>query len=76
MANTVPANRPDLVVRFLHEDAIQSQKKDFPSGVDFIDVTARNETVEKARGKPNMLQLQIHDPGMIIHFKDLRLKRL
>ena len=23
-----------------------------------------------------MLQLQLHDPGMVVHFKDLRLKRL
>ena len=68
MADTVAANHPELVVRFFHEDAIRSQKKDFLSGVDFIDVTARNETVEKAKGKPNMLQLQVQPSyGLTIH---------
>jgi len=28
------------------------------------------------RLKKGMIQLQLHDPGMIVHFKDLRLKIL
>ena len=35
------------------------------------------EHLSKEQRLPSgMLQLQIHDPGMIVHFKDLRLKRL
>ena len=65
---SIPANHPDLVVRFFHEDAIKSQKKEFLSGVDFIDITARSETVENAKGKPYMLQLQIQPSyGLTIH---------
>ena len=60
--NVVSSNHPELAVRFFHEDAIQSGKQDFLSGVDFIDVTARNETVEKAKGKPKPIELHAHDP--------------
>jgi len=59
------ANVPGVQVRFHHEDSLQSGKSYYLPKVDFIDLNPRAETVPTARGKPNMLQLQIQ-PGYAV----------
>ena len=58
-ATAVSAADPEVTVRFVHEDAISSGQKEWLSGVDFIDLQPCSEEISKARGKANMLQLQL-----------------
>ena len=57
-ADAVSAADPEVTVRFVHEDAIASGQQEWLSGVDFIDLQPGTEEIPRARGKPNMLQLQ------------------
>ena len=58
-ADAISAADPEVTVRFVHEDAVASGQQQWLSGVDFIDLQPGTEEVPQARGKPNMLQLQV-----------------
>ena len=55
----VTAGDAEVMVRFVHEHALREDRREWVSGVDFIDITPRSEEVPKAKGKPQMTQLQV-----------------
>ena len=55
----VTAGDGEVMVRFVHEHSLREDRREWVSGIDFIDITPRSEEVPKAKGKPQMTQLQI-----------------
>ena len=58
-APTVNATDAEVMVRFVHEHALRDSRRNWMSGIDFIDIMPRSEEVPKAKGKPRMTQLQV-----------------
>ena len=58
-APTVNATDAEVMVRFVHEHALRDSRRNWVSGIDFIDIMPRSEEVPKAKGKPRMTQLQV-----------------
>ena len=46
----VTAGDAEVMVRFVHEHALREDRREWVSGVDFIDITPRSEEVPKAKG--------------------------
>ena len=55
----ITAGDAEVMVRFVHEHALHESRREWVSGVGFIDITPRSEEVPKAKGKPQMTQLQV-----------------
>ena len=67
-ASPIGASDPAIMVRFVHEHALTSDKQTWLSGIDFIDIASRSEEAPRAKGKPRMVQLQIQPAnGLTIH---------
>ena len=55
--NAIPASHPELMARFVKESSLTSKTQLLPD-VDFIDVHARNETIQIS-GEPCLVQLPL-----------------